>query len=389
MLVTRVVHQRNPYVASREADAEGRRIHDVDPARLRFFVEREVLLEDGTFPYGEGFLYRPERRRIRDEAWSFGGGRPGRVFVAGHRGTCRQQQDAFAARRYSSSGREVAVLVVADGVSQSGARAKVAARQAVEAFMERFPDELGGILAEGDERHAQVERALTRAAYASNFEVVRQALFGDGRYDARDRETLLAAADVDLPTGPLSHAAMRSLAGELAPVVEKLAEEDVHALTTFAVAVSVDDDVYCFTTGDAVIGLYRPTEPAGERFLHLTHRDQAVVELFRDEDPALNLEQHEDTFENIITDSLGGSTKLSGTLRRYEHLLARGDRLLAFSDGLGARGGGGLDRKGVERALEGLSPRQNPARALVRAQLADLSPGDYQDNIGVALLVVR
>ncbi len=378
----------DPYVASRAADDEGRRIHDADPARLAFFVEREVLRDDGTFPFGEGYLYRPERKRRRDDAWAPGGGRPGRAFVAGHRGSKRQQQDAFAVLRLAVSGHDVVALVVADGVSESGERAKSAANQAVHSFLKRLPAELSPELpADEEQRHDSVERALTRAAYASNFEVVRQVLLGDGQYDASDRATLQQQADVDLPTGHLTHSTMTTLAPELAPVVDALAADDIHALTTFAVALCVDDDLYCFTTGDAVIGLYRPSEPAGERFLHLTHRDQAVVELFREVEP--DLEEHEETFENIITDSFGGSAALTGTLRRYEKLLAPGDRLLACSDGLGSRGDGrGLDRQGFEHALEGISRRHSPARALVRAQLAELEAGEYQDNIGVAVLVV-
>lgn len=388
VLVHRVIHRQDPFEASREADAEGKRIHDADPERLAFFVEREVLREDGTFPFGEGFLYRHDRRRRRDDTWPLGGGRPGRVWTAGHRGSKREQQDAYAAQRLSVGAHEVAVLVVADGVSESGDRAKGASHQAVTAFCARLPAELTSIPDDDDERHAVVERALLRSAYASNFEVVRQALLGDGRYDQRDRASLQQESDVDLPTGHLTHGKMEELAKDLDPVVDALAAADIHAYTTFALALAVDDDVYCFTTGDAVVGLYRPTEPAGERFLHLTHRDQAVVELFRDEES--DLEGHEETYENVITDSFGDSTVLTGTLRRYPHLLTSGDRLLVFSDGLGPRGGGrGLDRQGFEATLERVTRRQSPARALVRAQVHDVESGEYQDNVGVAVLVVE
>ncbi len=392
MSVRRIIHRQNPYEASREADAEGRRIRLEDPARIPYFAEREVLRPDGTFPFGEGFLYREEPRRRREESWPKGAGGPGEVFTCGHRGSKRQQQDAFGAVSLEVSGHPMAVLCVADGVSASGKLAKPAAKTAVEVFLLQARAELSEVPEHEGPRHAFLERAITRAVFAANFEVVRQVLLDlreKGAFEAHNRAHLVEEAGVQMTTGPMTPAEMAAKAPELEQLIGVLADDDRHALTTFAAAVAYDNDLYCFSTADAVVGLYRPQEPEGERYLHLTHRDQMVVELFQRHQSEVDLDEHEDVYENLITDSLGDSAVLTGTLRRYPNLLEEGDRVVVHSDGLGPRGEGkGLDRRGVERALESASSKTNPARALVRAQLEDHSRGEYQDNVGVAVLTV-
>jgi serine/threonine protein phosphatase PrpC len=392
MSVRRIIHRRNPYEASRDADAEGRRLRLEDPERMAYFAEREVLRDDGTFPFGEGFLYCEEPRRRQHDAWPKGSGGPGQVFVFGHRGTKRQQQDAFGAAGFEVSGHPMAVVGVADGVSASGSLAKRAAQTAMEVFLLQARAELVEVPEHEGPRHAFLERAMTRAVFAANFEVVRQVLFDlrdKGAFEAHNRAHLFNEAGVHMTTDTMTPAEMAAKAPELEQLIGTLAKEDRHALTTFAAALACDNDLYCFTTGDAVVGLYRPKEPAGERYLHLTHRDQMVVELFQRASQEVDLDEHEDVYENLITDSLGDSAVLTGTLRRYPNLLEEGDRVVVHSDGLGPRGGGrGLDRRGVERALERVGPKDNPAQILVRAQLEDLVPGEYQDNLGVAVLTV-
>ena len=219
--------------------------------------------------------------------------------------------------------------------------------------------------------------------------MVRQVLLdkhGETGFSEADRRALKETYGIDLPTGALSVRAMERLAPALDPIV--VAEDLQHAraaLTTFAAAVAIDSDLYTFSCGDAVIGLYRPESVVGRRFVHLTHRDQEVVELYRRGDDAW---MNEDVFENVITESFGGSAVLTGTLRRYPNLLEAGDRVVAASDGIGPRGGGeGLRREAVEVVLE-LSEAQ-PAIDLVEAQLLGLDGADYQDNIGVAVLDVE
>ena len=152
-------------------------------------------------------------------------------------------------------------------------------------------------------------------------------------------------------------------------------------------AVAVDNDLYTFSTGDAVVGLFRPSQPVGRRFIHLTARDQAVVELFCE--PGTDFREHADLYENVITASMGDSCVLTGTLRRYPNLLEPGDRVVACSDGIGPRGEErGLTRDEIEAVLEE-HPGTNAARALVKGQIADLKRDEYQDNIGVVVLNVR
>jgi serine/threonine protein phosphatase PrpC len=388
--VRRVIHRENPYVASRRADQLGRAAGTKDPDRAKFFAEREVLNTDGTYPFGEGFLYEEgPRRRARD--WVRGHGKPGDVCAAGHRGTKREQQDAWGAVRLTVGAHDAAALVVADGVSASGELAKRASSTAVDVFLRRLEGELADLPEHRGKRHAFVEHALKRAAFAANFEIVRHVLFdgaGDGRFDAKDKRRLRVEHDVELPTGRLSPVRMRMLAPHLDEPIAALAEDDRHALTTFAVALAIDDDLYTFSSGDAVVSLYRPTEKQGERFVHLTHRDQAVVELLFDEQA--DLEEHDEVYENVITDSFGDSAHLTGTMRRYPGLLEPGDRVVVSSDGIGPRGDGrGLSRAGVEAAIGGADEGGRLARALVDAQLADLEDGEYQDNIAVAVLTVE
>ena len=77
----------------------------------------------------------------------------------------------------------------------------------------------------------------------------------------------------------------------VAPMIDQavavLAQRQITASTTFTVAVAVDNDLYTFNSGDSVVTLFRPTEPAGRRLIHLTERDQAVVELFKSGEPDL------------------------------------------------------------------------------------------------------
>lgn len=385
MRITRIIHRRDPFEASEAADAAGRRAARRAPARTEFFAAREVLDKTGAFPFGEGFLYEAEPR-ARDAGWANGQGTPGAITKAGHHGTKPQQQDSFGGVRFSAGGQEVGVAVVADGVSASGELAKPASMTAVRVFLERLQGELKNLPSNERERHGFVEEAIKHASFAANFEVVRQVLLDEkGRegFDARDAAAVKKDHGITVPTGPLTLAEMQRLAPRLDEVVAyKDAEEDKAALTTFAAAIAVGNDLYTFSCGDAVVGLYRPGRDDGKRFVHLTHRDQQVVELFGEGGQAW---RGSDVYENVITDSFGGSSVLSGTLRRYPNLLEPGDQVVAASDGLGPRGGGeGADRDDVEDALAG----GGTARALVEKQLERLSRGEYQDNIGVVVLNV-
>lgn len=391
MTVQRIIHRQNPFVASRHADQRARAEARKDPDTVKFFAEREVQNRDGSFPFGEGYLYF-DRTPRRDDGWEPGRGQPHSVGVAGHRGSKREQQDAFGTLHRTVGEHEVAALVVSDGVSASGPLAKKASNRATEVFLERFAAQIeAGLPTDERARHLFVEEAMERAATAANFEVVRQVLLdrsGDGRFDQNDRAWLQRNAGITLTTGRMSPTEMRLVAAQLDDVVERLAEEGREALCTFAVAVSVGNDVYTFSSGDAVVGLYRPDEPEGRRFVHLTHRDQAVVELYK-ERHELDLEEYADEYENLITDSFGDSARLSGTLRRFPNLLEPGDRVVVASDGLGPRGGeGGLSREEIETVLEQDGTARQLAKALVSEQVKDLEPGEYQDNIGVAVLTV-
>jgi serine/threonine protein phosphatase PrpC len=211
------------------------------------------------------------------------------------------------------------------------------------------------------ERHAFVDSALESAAFAANLAVIHQVLLAHG----------------DRPP-PVE---MRALAR----AVREHNRRGRNALAAVAAAVVIGDDLYTFTTGDAVVGLFRPSRPAGRAYIHLTNRDQAVVELFC---AGTDTQTHGGVYQNQITASLGDSVTLRGTLRRYPDLLEPGDHLVASTDGLGPRsGGGGLDRSRLEAILAAAGDG-NVAAALVRGQLADLDGFTYQDNIGVAVVTV-
>lgn len=385
----RIIQRENPFRASERADDQGRATRRRAPARTAFFAEREVQNPDGSFPFGEGYLYEDAQVRARDDTWEAGTGRPADISVADHRGTKDEQQDAVGALRLRIGDHEGVVLVAADGVSASGPRAARASATAVQVFLQQLRRELADVPAHEARRHPYVERALSRAAFAANFEVIRQVLLDyrdDGRYGADDRRRLEREVGVELPTGRLTVAEMQRLAPQLDAAVAARDQQDASALTTFAVAVAVDNDLYTFSSGDAVVSLFRPSEPRGRRVIHLTDRDQAVVELFKE--PA-DWRASGDLFENVITAALGDSGRLSGTLRRYPDLLEPGDRVIAHSDGLSPRDTGhGLDRAHMEEILARSSPR-GAARALVKGQLEDLEPDDYQDNIGVVVLTVE
>ena len=388
MSVRRVIHRSDPYAASRAADAAGRRAAKKDPEQTRYFAAREVLNRDGTFPFGEGFLYQ---KPAQTPATRRGLGVPGDLATFGHHGSKREQQDAFGAARFLAGKQSAAALVVADGVSASGPLAKRSSNRATRVFLERVQRELAGAPSAENLRHPFVEKAIEKAAFQANFEVVRQVLLdrkGDGRFDARDRAALERLSDIDLPTGPMTDTQMKRLAPKLDAVVRTLDEQGRSALTTFAAAVVVGDDLYAFSSGDAVVSLHRPSEPKGHRLLNLTHRDQEVVALYAKGGDTWK--RHGEVYENVITDAFGDSARLTGTLRRYPNVLRPGDRVVVSSDGLGPRSdrGQGLDRKGMERVLD-----QNPeagaaARALVRLQVKGLTPDEYQDNVGVAVLDV-
>lgn len=385
--VKRFIQRQDPFRASEKADSLGKEIARADPERAEFFSEREVLNRDGSFPFGEGFLYQDDGRRARAASWNAGRGQPGKLSEAGHRGSKPEQQDAFRGVRLKVGGDDAAVLVAADGVSASGPLASRASRTAVEVFLSELRTAMKNVPENEAQRHPAIERAMSRAAFIANFEVIRQVLFdrdGSGRYDYGDRQTLRREMGVDLPAGKLSVREMQMIAPQLDQVIQDMEGQDKSALTTFAAAIAVGNDLYTFATGDAVIALYRPEEPEGKRVIHLTHRDQVVVELYRDQ---VELDGREDVYENVITDALGDSGELAGTLRRYPNLLEPGDRVIACSDGLSPRGEGrGVDRPTLEEQLE--SAAGNPARALVRAQLEGLEPDEYQDNIGVVVLEV-
>jgi len=385
--VHRIIHRRDPFTASDAADDAGRATRTTDAERTAFFAEREVINTDGTFPFGEGFLYSRDNITARAPDWPAGDGKPTSVCAEGHKGSKLEQQDAFVGACLRIGGHDGAVVAVADGVSASGPLAARAARTAVGVFMTRVREELQHVPAHEAKRHPFIEKAIERAAFAANFEVIRQVLFDskrDGEFDAGDRDRLRGLG-VDLPVGALTVAQMQQLAPRLEAVVKSLEELGVHALTTLAVAVAVDNDLYTFSTGDAVVGLYRSSRPAGRKFIHLTNRDQTVVELFReDADPR----EHADVYQNEITACLGDTVVLTGTLRRYPNLLEPGDRVVACSDGLGPRDGGGLDRDAIESTLEA-HPGPDAAEALVNGQIADLDPEKYQDNVGVVVLRVE
>ncbi len=383
-----VIHRLNPFVASDAADAAGRKARAHAPKRAKYFAEREVQNNDGSFPFGEGFLYSGTQPQTRSANWLSGHGKPDATGEAGHRGTKHQQQDALGTLRTTVGGKDAAVLVAADGVSASGSLAARASKAAVEVFTRELSRALEHAPTNEARRHAHVEQAMTRAAFVANFEVIRQVLFdfeSDGRFDAGDKTALRQRFGVELPVGKLTVAEMQRIAPRLDAAITALDERDRSALTTFAVAVAVDNDLYTFSSGDAVVGLFRPSRPAGKRLIHLTDRDQAVVELYRNDG---DFGAHPDLYENVITDSIGDSAVLTGTIRRYPNLLEPGDRVVAASDGLGPRGPGrGLDRKAIETILAD-NPGPEAARALVKAQIADLEPDEYQDNVGVTVLTI-
>lgn len=390
MTVRRVIHRADPFSASQKADAQGRAMARAQPERVAYFAGREVMNRDGSFPLGEGFLYEKAQPRARDPGFANGTGLAGEFAVAGHRGSKPQQQDAFNAVRFSVGGKDVTALAVADGVSASGRLAAPASKRAVAVFLERFEKEMARLPDHESKRHAHVEKAMERAAFAANFEVVRLVLLdraGDGRFDAGDKTALKRLSGTTLPTGRLTLSQMQRLAPQLDQAVEALDEKGRSALATFAVAVTVDNDLYTFSSGDAVVNMFRPSEAEGHRLVQLTHRDQEVVDLFMEGGDAWR--SNRGVHENIITDSLGDAGRVSGTLRRYPNLLQPGDRLVVASDGLGPRGGSrGLDRNEIEEVLSA-HPGPEAARALVRAQVADMRPDEYQDNIGIAVLDVE
>ncbi|MFH1809938.1 MAG: protein phosphatase 2C domain-containing protein [Pseudomonadota bacterium] len=386
--IRRHIQRQNPFAASREADRRGRAEKQRDPARTRFFAEREVLERDGSFPFGEGYLYGDAGPSVRDPSWQPGIGTPGTISAAGHRGTKPQQQDAWGSLRLRVGKDDAAVLVVADGVSASGPRAARAAKTAVRVFLRELEQALARVPTNEARRHATVEKAMSHAAFFANFEVVRQVLLdrdGSGRFDSGDRRALRRDTGVDLKAGTLTVAEMRRIAPQLDKVIADEDEAGRSALATFAVAVAVDNDLYTFATGDAVVSLYRPGEIEQQRVIQLTHRDQAVVELYTSGEETRG---QADLYENVITDSLGDSAQLAGTLRRYPNLLEPGDRVIAASDGLGPRGPHqGLDRHEIEAALEAAEP-EHAARNLVRGQIEDVDADTYQDNIGVVVLTI-
>jgi hypothetical protein len=389
MPVRRIIHRRDPFVASRAADAAGRRRATRDDGqRTAFFAEREVENPDGSFPFGEGFLYGDEPR-ARAADFVTGRGAPGTISEAGHRGTKPVQQDAFGSATLTINGTTVASLAVADGVSMSGRLARPAAQQAVATFLDVLARELEGLPLARQQRHPFVEQAMTRAAFAANFEVVRQVFLdvaGDRGFDGADARRL-AADGATLPVGALSLAQMQRLAPVLDDVLARRAGQPRNALATFATAVVVGSDLYTFSSGDAVAGLYRPGQKPGQRFMHLTHRDQAVVELWEkaaDGDDAWRTADN--VYQNVITDMLGERGTLTGTVRRYPALLQPGDRVVAASDGVGPRDGGeGLDRARLEQVLDD----GGDADAIVAAQRVGVDGDDYQDNIGVVVLEVE
>lgn len=384
-----VIHRRNPFVASREADERSKTALANNPVKRQYFAKREVVKSNGAFPFGEGHLYEAEPAR-RDASWMSGVGRPGTTAVAGHRGSKPQQQDAFAAETFTVGGKHAAVVVAADGVSASGPLASAASKRATSVFLERLRAGLKQAPTTEAARHTHVERAMKQAAFAANFEVVRQVLLDfshDGRFDAKDRARIRNLSGIDLPTRKLADAEMRSLSGALDQAVKVMDPTGKSALTTFAVAVAVDNDLYTYSCGDAVVSLYRPSEPKGQRIVHLTHRDQQVVELFLRGDDAF--QNAPDVYENIITKCFGEGGKVAGTLRRYPNLLEPNDRVISSTDGLGPRGPGrGLSRAKMEAVLDA-HPGPTAARALVRAQVKDIEPGEYQDNIGIAVLDIE
>src|SRR5690606_20142393 len=96
----------------------------------------------------------------------------------------------------------------------------------------------------------------------ANFEVLRQVLLdknGDGRFDADDRAAVRAEVGIDVPIEPLTPSRMQMLARRLDAAVMHYDAQGRTALTTFAVALAVDHDLYTLTSGDAVVSLYRPS----------------------------------------------------------------------------------------------------------------------------------
>jgi serine/threonine protein phosphatase PrpC len=389
MPVRRVIHRRDPFDASRKADASARRAAQKDDeGRTAYFSEREVQNHDGSFPFGEGFLYDDEPR-ARAASFERGHGQPGAISEAGHRGTKPVQQDATGSRTFVVHGQKVATLAVADGVSGSGRLARPAAQTAVATFLEVLERELKGLPSSLQQQRPFVEQAMTRAAFAANFEMFRQVYLdvgGDKGFDASDAKRL-EEQGVKLPTGRLSVAQMQRLAPRLDDLVAEHPMDRRSALATFATAIVVGSDLYTFSSGDAVVGLFRPGEKKGQRFIHLTHRDQAVVDLFQaSQDDSDAWKAASDVYENVVTDTMGDQGTLTGTVRRYPALLMPGDRVLAASDGLGPRGGGeGLSREDVERILDD----GGDAAALTEGQRQGIDGDDYQDNIGIVVLEVE
>ncbi|MEM6531994.1 MAG: protein phosphatase 2C domain-containing protein [Myxococcota bacterium] len=389
--IERIVHPGDPFVASERADREQALASRDDPQRLEYFADREVLAPDGTFPNGEGFLYSEPQPTAPEAGIAPPSGTPGSLALAGHRGTKRVQQDAGGLLELSVGGNSAAILVTADGVSASRGLAHRASQTAVQTFLRQVEVELADPPDDEASRHAFVELALERAAVVANFEVVRQVLLDldrDGAYTAPDAAQL-SGAGFELPNEPLTVEDMERLAPGLQRAVDYLAAQGVTAQTTFSAAVAVDNDLYTFNSGDSVVSLFRAHSAQGHRMIHLTERDQSVVELFKLADDTYR--SYPNVFQNMITDSMGDSATLTGIIRRYPDVLRPGDRVLSSTDGIGPRrdGSAGLDREAVERILATAPSARAAADELVRRQLDGLDAGEYQDNIAVVVLDVR
>ena len=384
-----IIQRQNPFLASRVADEHSRAENQGTPERLAYFSARSVLTPDGDYPFGEGYLYRPVVRNERSPKWNRGAGRPSRVAFTGHQGTKREQQDAFGGLKLELDGDPIALVAVADGVSASGSRAAPAARCAMGVFQHELRGRLQNLPNGFSDRHEAVEWAIGQSLYRANFEVIRHVLFDfddDGFFGPKDSEALYADTGVLIPTGPLTTNEMRTLACETEVAVDIFARASISALTTFAAAVAIGTHVYTVSSGDAVISLFRPSEEEGKRLIHLTRRDQQVVEFYTSN---IDIRPLQHIHENIITRSIGSSTELSATVRRFADLLEPGDRLMASSDGLGPRRrNGGLDRHAMEWLLD-RSDGVEVVEDLVEEQLSGIRPGDYQDNIAVSLMTVQ
>jgi hypothetical protein len=389
MALEYIIHRQNPYIASRKAELHVRGRGPVGRNRLAYFAERAVLTPDGRYPFGEGYLYFPTERHTRSAEWVPGCGSPQQVGFAGHHGSKAEQQDAFGGDFLDLRGQQIAMVATADGVSASRDMAAPAARCALRVFKEELRNRLQVLAPSLQYRHEGFEWAISQSIYRANFEVIRHVLFdfdGDEYFGYDDSERLYQETGIFIPSGALTIDEMRALAVDMDRAASVFGREHISALTTFAAALAVDSDVYAVSSGDAVVSLYRPTEDQGERLIHLTHRDQQVVELYVSQ---VDINPWRHVHENIITRSLGSSTDLSATIRRFPGLLEPGDRLMASSDGLGPRRpAGGLDREAMENIIE-QNQDATVARDLVEEQLTGLSPGDYQDNISVSLMTVH